>query len=868
MTSTFVNDLRLNEQGTGDNPGSWGTVTNTNLELIAEAFSYGTETIGDADTTITMQDGTSDAARSLYLKIASSADLTTTRVITLAPNTVSKVWIIENATSGGQIITIKQGTGATVNIPNGSVKVIATDGAGSGGIVYDLFTDLDVAGTFTIAGALSGTTASFTTADNNPQLTLTSTDTDSGHGPRMNLVRNPGEAGADGDNLGQIFIQGYNDAGTPELIDYFQLFTEIEDSADGAEDARQIHYVMTNGSQRSRIEHISTETSINNDNQDVDFRVATDNHPNAFFVNGQYDGVAINSNAPISYANAQAVLFIEDSSNPAIGISDTGQTYDYFIVANGSRLGIVYGEGSNTGGFSNGTEIASFANSGFLGIGLDSPSYKLHQHVTDSGENYHLFTNSTTGTTTSDGFRIGIDSNEDALIWHRENEAIQFATNNTRRFRINNTGVVNVGEYGDQTVAGQIPIAQMAGNTSVQTTLCITRLENNANPPALHFAKTRSTSTGSFSILSAGDSLGKIEWHGDDGTDMAAAAAEISCIVGTGPSANDMPGELKFMTTKADATTPTEAMRIDSDQNVGIGTDNPASKLSVHGDGLVFRMDGTGNTTRGMLFRGVSTSNPGLIQADGSLRILTEDASTALIFNTNSSGTNNEAMRIDGSQHIYIGKDAGSNTVAGATITPAGQVAVVIDDAGGAQQCIFLNREDSDGTLITFRHSNSTEGSISVSGSTVSYNGFSGLHESSGIASNVAVGTVCSTIDELDVYSDTQPDEKGGREENPKKGQTRADHAKIKISDTVGDKRVYGVLQSYDENDKPLVASVGIGSIRVTGACEGGDLLESNGDGTAKVQSDDIIRSKTIGKVTIGNNNTGEKLVSCVLYCG
>jgi hypothetical protein len=54
----------------------------------------------------------------------------------------------------------------------------------------------------------------------------------------------------------------------------------------------------------------------------------------------------------------------------------------------------------------------------------------------------------------------------------------------------------------------------------------------------------------------------------------------------------------------------------------------------------------------------------------------------------------------------------------------------------------------------------------------------------------------------------------------------------------------------------------------VTGACSGGDLLESNGDGTAKVQSDDIIRSKTIGKVTIGNSNTGIKLVSCVLYCG
>ncbi len=144
MASTFVNDLRLEEMATGENSGSWGTKTNTNLELIAESFSYGNEIIGNADTTITMADGASDAARSFFLKITSSTNLTTTRVITLAPNTVSKVWMIENATSGSQIITITQGSGASVNIANGQTKMIATDGGGSGAIVYDLMQDLAV----------------------------------------------------------------------------------------------------------------------------------------------------------------------------------------------------------------------------------------------------------------------------------------------------------------------------------------------------------------------------------------------------------------------------------------------------------------------------------------------------------------------------------------------------------------------------------------------------------------------------------------------------------------------------------------------------------------------------------------------------
>jgi hypothetical protein len=238
-----------------------------------------------------------------------------------------------------------------------------------------------------------------------------------------------------------------------------------------------------------------------------------------------------------------------------------------------------------------------------------------------------------------------------------------------------------------------------------------------------------------------------------------------------------------------------------------------------------------------------------------------------LVFSTTANGGSSpaERMRISEAGLISFFKTSFDETADGVHFDPSGLV--TITRANGT--AFVINRQSSDGTLVDFRNANSTEGTIGISGSTVSYNGFSGLHESSGIASNVAIGTVVSTIDELDVYPNKQKSSVDNSEEDhPKAGQTRADHAKIKISDSVGDKRVYGVLQSYDDNGKPLVASVGIGSIRVTGACEGGDLLESNGDGTAKVQSDDVIKSKTIGKVTIGNSNTGVKLVSCVLYCG
>ena len=138
--ATYVNDLRLKEIATGDESGTWGTSTNTNLELIAEKFGTGSEALSDASTaTITMADGTSDAFRSMALTLTGSLSQACT--VTLAPNTLSNVWVIQN--SAGNTVTLSQGTGANVVIPNGGIRMVATDGAGSGAAVTDV---LDVLG--------------------------------------------------------------------------------------------------------------------------------------------------------------------------------------------------------------------------------------------------------------------------------------------------------------------------------------------------------------------------------------------------------------------------------------------------------------------------------------------------------------------------------------------------------------------------------------------------------------------------------------------------------------------------------------------------------------------------------------------------
>tara|TARA_R100001443_G_C3340118_1_gene174287 strand:- start:300 stop:1367 length:1068 start_codon:yes stop_codon:yes gene_type:complete len=258
------------------------------------------------------------------------------------------------------------------------------------------------------------------------------------------------------------------------------------------------------------------------------------------------------------------------------------------------------------------------------------------------------------------------------------------------------------------------------------------------------------------------------------------------------------------------------------------------------------------------------TGNDLAIYHDGSDSYILDQGTGNLLLQSSSlyygdaSGTHRGRFWLDGSTGIGIGRTTNSWNNNGCLINDPGFAYFERDTSGNS--ILYLHRRGSsnDGNFIQFWKANSLIGDITNSGGTVSLTGFQGSHASSGtgVSSSTAVGTVVSTIDE----------------EHSER------HAKIKVSDSVGDKRVYGTLEKWipettHENGQTtaayaLVASTGVGSVKVTGACEGGDLLESNGDGTAKVQSDDIVRSKTIGKVTIGNSNTGVKLVSCVLYCG
>jgi hypothetical protein len=129
MASTY-SSLKIQLMGTGDNSGTWGDVTNTNLgTAIEEAITgYGTANFStDAALTLTLTDtNTAQTARNLVLNVTSGVSLTATQ--NLVVPTIEKQYYVFNNTSGGQAINVKTSAGTGVIVPNGGKAVVFVDG--------------------------------------------------------------------------------------------------------------------------------------------------------------------------------------------------------------------------------------------------------------------------------------------------------------------------------------------------------------------------------------------------------------------------------------------------------------------------------------------------------------------------------------------------------------------------------------------------------------------------------------------------------------------------------------------------------------------------------------------------------------------
>ena len=316
-------------------------------------------------------------------------------------------------------------------------------------------------------------------------------------------------------------------------------------------------------------------------------------------------------------------------------------------------------------------------------------------------------------------------------------------------------------------------------------------------------------------------------------------------------------GETRFLnaasSTADSAISFTQAMTLEGTDRTNLlvgGTSafSPAANrgnISLNGTTDAIFAIGTGGTRRGYIYADSAHIE---IVADGYMALAANGA---------------ERARIDSSGNLLLGKTTTSFTTAGVLLTPNGGLEVVKDSAAP----VSINRQSDDGGLLVFYQAGTEEGSVSVSGTTVSYNGghLSRWAQTTTAKDNSLLkGTVLSNLDAMNVYTkDGQPVD-------------NEQLNKVKVSDTEGDVNVAGVFVnwSHDEAhnvDEINMAMTGDMIIRIAQGTTvvRGDLLMSAGDGTAKPQGDDIVRSKTVAKVT-SNHVTctyadGSYCVPCVL---
>ena len=132
MPSSY-NSLGTEIMVTGEKSGQWGTITNTNWNIMQMAVAgYTTQVVADGTTTaLAITDGSvvaaDNIARNMIIKLTSSGALTGTSTVTV-PDSVEKLYLVNNATTGSQTITFKTASGTGVNFTTTGYKLLFSDG--------------------------------------------------------------------------------------------------------------------------------------------------------------------------------------------------------------------------------------------------------------------------------------------------------------------------------------------------------------------------------------------------------------------------------------------------------------------------------------------------------------------------------------------------------------------------------------------------------------------------------------------------------------------------------------------------------------------------------------------------------------------
>lgn len=225
MPSTYTTNLGIELIATGEQSGTWGTTTNTNLDLIDQAVNGVAQvTLAAAGSSgspnnLPINEGAISNGRNKFIEFIDGGDLGATAFVQLTPNDANKVVFFRNSLTGGRSVIVFQGTYNASNdfeIPNGADVVLKFDGAGAGAVVSQVFEDL----TISAVTLSSGVTASSILDEDNM-----ASDSDTALATQQSIKAYVDSQVGTVDSLSEILANGNTSGATDLVIDSGQVLT-------------------------------------------------------------------------------------------------------------------------------------------------------------------------------------------------------------------------------------------------------------------------------------------------------------------------------------------------------------------------------------------------------------------------------------------------------------------------------------------------------------------------------------------------------------------------------------------------------------------------------------------------------------------
>jgi hypothetical protein len=633
MASSYSSDLKLEIMVTGENSGTWGDITNTNLVLLQQSIA-GYEAVsiaGGAQTTaLAMTDGALSNARNAVIKLTGT--ITGNQVVTI-PDGIEKTYTIENGTVGAFTVEFKtvSGTGPTWSTTDKGIKILYSDGTNIIDINVNLSTIVVPAGTVSLPSIS-------TTGDTNTGIFFPSADTiaftEGGtEAMRINSNGNIG-IGTTNSTLAKVYISHAGDVDDNGL------------------------YIESNIGQTVPLVKIIQDG-------------AGSTAPAVYVRNDDADGVVLHLEKGDSGLDAPAfanALFIEDDANTGITIGtptngigsiafgDSGDNdigkFQYqhsdnsmlWVVNAAERMRIDSSGrvmiGTTTEGYSSVDDL-TIATTGHTGITIRSSA---------AHEGAIYFSDATSGTGEYAGYMQYIHSNDSLIL----------ASNAAERMRIDSSGNVGIGtsspegvlDLGSATAGRGIVWGGSAGGSHYGSIWS----EHGTGSIVVGAGLKGSTSNSDFIYPYTGT--------------YGYGAIELDSFADDG---------IKFYTeadgarTAGDVATKNERMRINTSGNVGIGTSSPNNILEVSksnagsATSIIIRnqngISTLGNKSELYLANTNSLTHGAKITADFVGTPSVNHKTDLVFYTTNAGSAFGERMRIDSGGQVGIGTSSPSQVL-------------------------------------------------------------------------------------------------------------------------------------------------------------------------------------------------------------